>query len=149
MGAFVASSIRNKIVTCGVNSVELSNNMTPAKRIATDIFKDNFDSCEDKTFEEVDSDFKTYSDMNQHQVRIRILPGTKINIKAFSSGHVTIIVSDVIHRLQVTLLGMQTISCRILRLTRYLSRSTRLLPRRLSRSSPQKTHSGLIRDIVL
>ena len=42
MGAFVTSTLRNAMVTYGVNGVELSTKIIPAKRIATDLFKDNF-----------------------------------------------------------------------------------------------------------
>ena len=52
MCAFVLSIVHDAMVTCGVNNVNFYNNMTPAKMIATDIFKENFESCKDKTFEE-------------------------------------------------------------------------------------------------
>ena len=37
----------------------------------------------DKTFDEVDEDFSTYSDLTIAQGQMRFLPGTKRNIKAF------------------------------------------------------------------
>ena len=37
----------------------------------------------DKTFEELDQDFKSYSDLTQNQGQIRLVPGTKTRIRAF------------------------------------------------------------------
>ena len=56
---------------------------TPVQMLAEDIFSDDFATCMDKTHKELDSDFKTYSDLTQNQGQIRITPGVKKNIKAF------------------------------------------------------------------
>ena len=53
------------------------------RRIYIVIFEDNFESCKEKMFNEADFDFKTYSDLTQHQLQIKLLPSTKRNIKAF------------------------------------------------------------------
>jgi len=68
---------------CGVDNIALFLGETPAKRIAADIFDDNFTTCMDITFKELDDHFKTYSDLTQAQGQIRIPPGTRKNIKAF------------------------------------------------------------------
>ena len=71
------------MIARGVNDVDILLGDTPAFRLATDIFGDDFTTCMDKKFVELDSDFKTYSNLNQTQGQIRLLPGIKRNIKAF------------------------------------------------------------------
>ena len=71
------------MIACGVNNVDAFLGDTPAFRLATDIFADDFTTCTDKTFEELDSNLKTYSDLTQAQGKNRLLPGIKRNIKAF------------------------------------------------------------------
>ena len=67
---------------CDVNDVNIFLGDAPAFHLATDIFRDDFTTCMDKTFEELDSNFKTCSDLTQEQGRIRLLPGINCNIKA-------------------------------------------------------------------
>ena len=68
---------------CGVNDVDLFEGRTQAERLAIDLFSDDFHTCMDKTHPELDSDFKTYSDLTQAQGQIRVTPGVKKTIKAF------------------------------------------------------------------
>ena len=70
------------MITCGVNDVDIFLGDTPAFRLVTDIFGDDFTTCMNKKFGELNSDFKTYSDMTQAQGQNRLLPGIKHNIKA-------------------------------------------------------------------
>jgi hypothetical protein len=51
------------IVECGVNNVGLYDRDTPAERIATNLFGDVYAACMDKSFEELNYEFKTYSDL--------------------------------------------------------------------------------------
>ena len=53
------------MIARGVNDVDILLGDTPAFRLATDIFGDDFTTCMDKTFVELDSDFKTYPDLTQ------------------------------------------------------------------------------------
>ena len=71
------------MIACGVNNVDVFLGNTPAFRLATDIFGDDFTTCMDKTFVELDSNFKTYSDLTQVQGQIRLLPGIKQKFKVF------------------------------------------------------------------
>ena len=50
---------------CGVTNQDLFEDKTQAERLASDLFSDDFNTCMDKTHEELDSDFKTYSDLTQ------------------------------------------------------------------------------------
>ena len=76
-------NLRDAIILCGVNVVDIFLGDTPAFRFATDILGDNSTTCMDKTFEELDISFKTYSDLTQAQGQIYLLPGIKRNIKVF------------------------------------------------------------------
>ena len=76
-------NILDAMITYGVNYVNVFLGNTPAFRLATEIFGDDFTTCMDKTFEELDSNFKTYFDLTQGQGQIGLLPGIKRNIKAF------------------------------------------------------------------
>ena len=58
-------TIREAMEECGVNNQDLFENKTQAERLASDLFSDDFNTCMDKTHEELDSDFKTYSDLTQ------------------------------------------------------------------------------------
>jgi hypothetical protein len=58
------------IVACGVNNVDLYDGDTPVERIATDLFGDVYATCMDKSFEELNYEFKTYSDLTQNQEKI-------------------------------------------------------------------------------
>ena len=51
--------------------------------LATNLFGDDFETCKDKSMEELDSDFKTYSDLTVAQGQIRLQPGIKRKIRAF------------------------------------------------------------------
>ena len=53
------------------------------KRLATDLFGDDVQTCMGKTHSELDSDFKIYSDLTQAQCQICITTGVKKYIKAF------------------------------------------------------------------
>ena len=76
-------TIREAMEECGVSNQDVFEDKTQAERLASDLFSDDFNTCMDKTHEELDSDFKTYSDLTQAQGQIRITPGVKKNIKAF------------------------------------------------------------------
>ena len=56
-------NISDAMIACGVNDVGVFLGHTPVFRLATDIFGDDFTTCMDKTFAELDSDLKTYSDL--------------------------------------------------------------------------------------
>ena len=79
----VTFTIRNAIITCGVDDVALYEGETAAAQLANDIFDDDFSSCTEKTFEDLDDDLKAYSTMTLANGQIRLNPGTKKLIKAF------------------------------------------------------------------
>ena len=48
------------MISCGVNNVNTFGGKTEAQELATNLFKDEFNTCIDKYFEEIDDDFKSY-----------------------------------------------------------------------------------------
>ena len=78
----VIYTVLDGMILCGVNNTANFIGQTPAERFANDIFMGTFESMRDKSFEELDADFKSYSDLTQLQGQIRILPMVKRNIKA-------------------------------------------------------------------
>ena len=80
----ITFTARQNLVACGANDVDSFNEETSAQRLARDLFEDAFESCKDKSFEDLDSDFKTCSELTQAQGQVRLLPGVKQRIKAFA-----------------------------------------------------------------
>jgi hypothetical protein len=76
-------TVVDAMVVCGVEHDGLFMDETQAQRLASDIFGDQFSSCLDVSFKELDEHFKTYSDLTMAQGQIRVRPGTRKNIKAF------------------------------------------------------------------
>jgi hypothetical protein len=58
-----AFDVHQAMAACGVNDADLFDGATAAARMALDMFNDSFHSCMDKTFDEVDQDFKSYSSL--------------------------------------------------------------------------------------
>jgi Reverse transcriptase (RNA-dependent DNA polymerase) len=83
MAAILMLTVIDAMAACGVDHVTLFMDETQAQRLAADIFGDQFSSCLDITFKELDEHFKTYSDLTVAQGQIRLRPGTRKNIKAF------------------------------------------------------------------
>ena len=78
-----AFTVLDAMIASGIDNTNLFDGMTPAERIATDIFGNNFQTCLNKTYEELDADFKSFSELTQAQGQIRLLPGVKRNVRAF------------------------------------------------------------------
>lgn len=76
-------TVLDAMVACGVDNVTQFENKTQAARFAEEIFGNDFYLCMDKTFEELQSDLKTYSSLTVAQGQIRTSPGVKQRIQAF------------------------------------------------------------------
>ena len=81
--AAIAFNLQDEMIACGIDNVSLFEGAPQTKRIAFDLFDDDFTACMDKTYEDLDDDLKGYSVLTQAQVQIRLTPGTKKNLKAF------------------------------------------------------------------
>ena len=83
MAALNSYMVRMGMAECGVNDIDLFNDQTAAEHLAEDLFGGSFETCLDKTHEDLDASFKTYSELTQVQDQFRLLPGIKRNIKTF------------------------------------------------------------------
>ena len=76
-------TVFNAMVACGIDNNTMFNGATACERIATEIFDDDFLSCLDKTYSELDDSLKDYSALTVANGQIRLTPGIKTNVKAF------------------------------------------------------------------
>ena len=79
----VQYTVLDAITLCGVNTFIQFNAATQAERISTENFDDDFQSCMDKTMEELANDLKSYSSLAVANGQIRLTPGITKKIKAF------------------------------------------------------------------
>ena len=77
-------TVFNTMVESGVNANDNFQNKSSAKRITTDIFEDDFTTYVDKNFKDIDDGLKSFLSLTVLQGQIRILPGVKKRIKAFT-----------------------------------------------------------------
>ena len=73
------------LTLCGVlndTANVLFNVADESTRIAADVFNDNFATCMDLSFADLEENWRTYSGLSVTEGRIRLRPGTKVNIKA-------------------------------------------------------------------
>jgi hypothetical protein len=80
---FDGLTVVDAMVACGVDHDVLFMDEAQAQRLASDIFGDQFSSCLDITFKELDEHFKTYSDLTIARGQIGIRPRTRKSSKAF------------------------------------------------------------------
>eukprot|EP00978_Attheya_sp_CCMP212_P018785 scaffold51871_cov72-Attheya_sp.AAC.3 len=78
-----AFDVHEAMTVCGINDVDLFDGDTAAARMAFDMFNNLFHSCMDKTFDEVDQDFKSYSSLTVAQGQIRLSSGIRTRVKVF------------------------------------------------------------------
>ena len=76
-------TVRTALASCNVDDVSLFDDCTAAKRMANEIFLDNFEVCMDKTADKLKEDLKSYSTLTVAEGRIRTLPGVQNRIRAF------------------------------------------------------------------
>ena len=76
-------TVLDAMVACGVDNVTQFENQTQAAQFAEEIFGNDFYMYMDKTFEELQSDLKTYSSLTVVQGQIGTSPGAKQRIQAF------------------------------------------------------------------
>ena len=60
-------TLQDAMILCGVDDASMFGGVTAAERIAADLFDNDFTSAMDKTWEELDVDFKSYADLTQNQ----------------------------------------------------------------------------------
>ena len=72
------------MITSSINHTTMFNNQTQAERIAKGMFDNDFQSCMDKSNEDIDDDLKTWSNLTASNGQIRLQPIYKKRIKAFT-----------------------------------------------------------------
>ena len=79
-----ANTVIDAMAICGVpNGNALFQGRNAATRISNDIFGDDFTTCMDLSFEDLDSDWKSHSSLTAAQGQIRLQPIVKKRIRAF------------------------------------------------------------------
>ena len=76
-------TVANAMYDCGITDATVFQGISKAERIASEVFDDDFSSCMDKTYTDLDDDLKSYSMLTVTNGQIRLTPGQKKNIKAF------------------------------------------------------------------
>ena len=79
----MANTVIDALALCGVpNGNVLYDGRNAATRISSDVFGDDFTTCMDLSFEDLDNDWKSYSSLTVAQGQIRLQPNVKKNIRA-------------------------------------------------------------------
>ena len=81
--AAIEYTVLDAIIAFGVDNATLFNGNTVAQRIAEELFDNDFHACIDKDDSEMGEDFKTYAGLTVAQGQIRLMPGTKRQIRSF------------------------------------------------------------------
>ena len=75
--------VANAMYDCSITDVTVFQGISKAACIASEVFDNDFSSCMDKTFSDLDNNLKSYSILMVTNSQIRLSPGKKKNIKAF------------------------------------------------------------------
>ena len=84
MAAAVQHTVLDAMIAIGINNTTLFDGETQAERIAEGMFDNDFQSCLDKSNEDIDDDLKTWSSLTTMNGQIRLQPVHKKRIKAFT-----------------------------------------------------------------
>ena len=77
-------TVLDNIVACGISDeVDRNLNTSPAQRIASEMFNDNFNSCLSMSDSDIRGYLKTFNELPQAQGQVRMMPGAQRNIRAF------------------------------------------------------------------
>ena len=71
------------MIIAGVNDADNFNGESSTERFAEDLFDNNFMTCMDKTYKDLDGDFKLLSILTAIQEQIHMVPRVTKCIKAF------------------------------------------------------------------
>lgn len=80
--AAVPYTIYDALLACNVPIAPAFGGLTPAQRIATEIFGNTFEICRDKSNDELDEEFKYFEGLKTNQGQINLAPSVKRNIRA-------------------------------------------------------------------
>ena len=75
--------VYDAMILAGVNDADDFHGQTSAERLSKDLFDNDSMACMDKTYEDLEQDFKSLSSLTIAQGQIRLEPRVKKRIKAF------------------------------------------------------------------
>ena len=79
--AKMENTVIDALALCGVpNGNALYEGRNAATHISSDVFGDDFTTCMDLSFEDLDNDWKSYLSLTAAQGQIRLQPNVKKNI---------------------------------------------------------------------
>ena len=72
-------TVLQNIIACGISDQNGPGNLTtsPAERIATEMFDNDFDACINMSDDDIKSYLKTFCDLAQAQGQVRLMPGAQ------------------------------------------------------------------------
>ena len=70
-------TVCDAMVLCGIDNITQFDGKTAAQRFTEDVFDESFDSCMDKTFTDLEADFKSYASMTLAQGQLRFYQESK------------------------------------------------------------------------
>ena len=76
-------TVEQAMILCGLSDAEFWNDMSPAERVADELFDNDFSTCMDMKMEELESSQKTLAELRVNQGKVVILPSSKRKIRAF------------------------------------------------------------------
>ena len=77
-------TIEEALIAGGVNTINNQiGGQSNAQHLVDDMLGGVYSTCMDKTFTDMDNEFKSYTDLTQAQGHIRLTRGTKHKVKAF------------------------------------------------------------------
>ena len=77
MAAVIPQTVLDGLVMCGVSTNLICNGANQAERVATEVFNNDFNSCLDKAFAQLDEDWESYSAFTIANDQIRFSPLVK------------------------------------------------------------------------
>ena len=83
MAAAAAQTVLDAMIACGCDNTVMWNGETAATRIASNVFDDDFSSCMDKSFNDLDQDLKPCASLAAANGQICLNPRLKKNIRGF------------------------------------------------------------------
>ena len=70
-------TVYDAMIAVGVDDTDNYNGQSSAERLAEDLFDNDFTTCMDKSHDDIESDFKSFSVLTQVQGQIRTIPRVK------------------------------------------------------------------------
>ena len=90
----VVNTVTDSLVSVGIDNVDRFNGQTNARRLAADLFNDDFGSFSDKIDDKIEADLKTYLALTVANGRISLQPGQKRSVRVAMQWVIDLIRTD-------------------------------------------------------